>query len=195
MSHILIAYASHYGQTEKIATQLAEHLRQKGHEVALSDARTTQVPAPENYDLVVLGSRVEAGHHATEIRAYVRGNLGALEARPTAFFSVSMAAAGPDQGPDPDGYLESTFADLRWRPTRSVAFAGGLPYRRYGWFMRFVMKRISRSAGRTTDTSRNHEMTDWDAVRRFADEIGSLTTEHAVSAPSTSDTPAERPRM
>ena len=27
MSHILIAYASHYGQTRKIATRLAERLR------------------------------------------------------------------------------------------------------------------------------------------------------------------------
>jgi len=194
MSHILIAYASHYGQTEKIATQLAEHLHQKGHEVALADARTTKVPAPESYDVVVLGSRVEGGHHATEIRAYVRWHLGALESMPTAFFSVSMSAAGPDPGPDPDGYLESTFADLRWRPTRSIAFAGGLPYRKYGWFMRFVMKRISRAAGRTTDTSRDHEMTDWEAVRRFADEIGSLTREQAVSRPATSDAPAE-PRI
>jgi menaquinone-dependent protoporphyrinogen oxidase len=175
MSHILIAYASHYGQTEKIAMQLARQLRQQDHEVALANARTGEVPAPESYDLVVLGSRVETGQHATEIRAYIRQHLAFLESIPTAFFSVSMAAARPNQGPDPDGYLQATFSDLSWKPTRSVAFAGGLPYLKYGWFMRFIMKRISRSAGNTTDTSRNHEMTDWDAVSRFAQELSSLT--------------------
>lgn len=174
MSQILVAYASHYGQTQKIAQQLAEHLRQQGHEVAVANARTSEVPAPTNYDLVVLGSRVEAGQHASQIRKYIREHIASLEAMPTAFFSVSMAAAGHAPGPDPAGYLQTTFSDLAWTPSRWIAFAGGLPYRKYGWIMRFVMKRISRSAGHTTDTSRNHEMTDWDAVRRFGEELGAL---------------------
>lgn len=176
MGQILIAYASHYGQTEKIATHLADQLRQQGHEVALVDARASDVPAPKRFDLVVLGSRVEAGQHATEIRKYIREHIAVLEVMPTAFFSVSMAAAAENCGPDPSGYLQTTFSDLGWTPSRSIAFAGGLPYRKYGWFMRFVMKRISQSANRTTDTSRNHEMTDWDAVRRFGEELASLTT-------------------
>ena len=175
MSHILIVYASHYGQTRKIAIRIAEVLRQEHHEVVLADARATEPPPPEPYDVVVLGSRVEAGRHASEILAYIRMHREQLGKIPTAFFSVSMAAARPGAGPDPDAYLEATFHDLGWTPTCSVAFAGGLPYRRYGWFIRFLMKRISRSAGNTTDTSRNHEMTDWDAVRRFSEELASLT--------------------
>jgi len=171
MSHILIAYASHYGQTQKIAARLATQLRQHGHEVVLADARAADPPPPDSYDLVVLGSRVEAGRHASDLLAYIRMHREPLRATPTAFFSVSMAAARPHAGPDPDAYLESTFHDLGWTPTRSVALAGGLPYRKYGWFMRFLMKRISRSAGHTTDTSRDHEMTDWEAVRRFGDEL------------------------
>jgi menaquinone-dependent protoporphyrinogen oxidase len=174
MSHILIAYASHYGQTEKIATRIADDLREKGHEVALVDARAGAVPEPASFDLVVLGSRIETGHHATEIYAYIRAHLDALEVMPTAFFSVSSSAARPDPGPDPNGYLATMFADLAWTPTRSIAFGGGLPYLKYGWFMRFIMKRISRAGGHTTDTTRNHEMTDWGAVHHFADELSSL---------------------
>ena len=177
MSRILIAYASHYGQTEKIARQIAAQIRHHGHEVELVNARTSEVPPPGTYDLVVLGSRVEGGQHATAIRAYIRRHIAALEAMPTAFFSVSMAAAGRDAGADPNRYLQTTFADLGWTPSRAVAFAGGLPYRKYGWFMRFVMKRISRSAGHTTDTTRDHEMTDWEAVRRFADAL--VVSSHA----------------
>lgn len=182
MSHILVVYASHYGQTEKIAAQVAEQLRHQGHEVVLANARRSELPAPDSFDLVVLGSRVEAGQHATAIRAYIRQNIVSLESMPTAFFSVSMSAARRNPGSDPNGYMQTTFSDLGWKPTRSIAFAGGLPYRKYGWFMRFVMKRISRSAGHTTDTSRNHEMTDWDAVNRFAEEVSSLTRPEFVSS-------------
>lgn len=176
MSRILVAYASHYGQTQKIATRITADLRQRGHEVELVDARVARdaIPPPSRYDIVVLGSRVEMGRHASELRAYIRMNRDALRDRPTAFFSVSGAAARPNAGADPDGYLQDMFEEVGWRPTRSVAIGGALPYRKYGWLMRFIMKRIARSAGHTTDTTRNHELTNWDDVRAFVDEIAEL---------------------
>ncbi|HEX8109696.1 MAG TPA: hypothetical protein VF516_18320, partial [Kofleriaceae bacterium] len=53
----------------------------------------------------------------------------------------------------------------------AVAIAGGLPYRSYHWFLRFVMKLISRSAGHSTDTRRDHEYTDWARVQQLAADI------------------------
>ena len=38
-------------------------------------------------------------------------------------------------------------------------------------FTRRVMRWISRREGRDTDTSHDHEYTNWDAVARFADEF------------------------
>jgi menaquinone-dependent protoporphyrinogen oxidase len=93
---------------------------------------------------------------------------------PTAFFSVSGAASSPQAGPDPNGYMDATFDELDWHPTLAKAFAGGLPYRKYNVILRFFMKRVSRAAGHTTDTSRNHEMTNWEAVRLFAEDVASL---------------------
>jgi menaquinone-dependent protoporphyrinogen oxidase len=170
---ILLLYASHFGQTHAIADAIAAQLRSRDHEVELFDA-TADPPSPEGYDLVVLGSRIELGRHAGDIRNYMRTHLDALARRPTAFFSVSMAAAKSGASADPDGYLATLFEDVGWEPTKCIAFAGGLPYRKYNWFLRFVMKRISRSAGHTTDTSRDHVFTDWSKVRAFADEIAAL---------------------
>lgn len=176
MSAILIAFASHHGQTEKIAVRLAEHLRGLGHEVDLTnlDSGIRNIPSPEDYEVVVLGSRIELGRHAPSLAAYVREHRAALGEIPTALFSVSMAAASTDNGPDPEGYLAKTCDELGWQPTLRVAFAGGLPYRAYGLVTRFVMKMISRRAGHTTDTSKNHEFTSWDAVRRFARGVAEL---------------------
>jgi len=36
---------------------------------------------------------------------------------------------------------------------------------------RFVMRRIAVKAGGPADTSRDHEMTDWDQVRAAADDL------------------------
>jgi menaquinone-dependent protoporphyrinogen oxidase len=165
--HILILYASHYGQTRKIAVRISEVLHEQGIDFTLVDAGgPTLPPAPDAYDAVVIGSRVEAGTHARAILTYLRTYHAALKDRPTAFFSVSMATSA--QGDDPNGYLRRTFDELEWRPDRAAAFAGKLAYRDYGWLLRLVMKLISRSAGHPTDTSRNHELTDWTAVRSFA---------------------------
>jgi len=178
MSRILVLYASHYGQTRKIAERIADRQRTHGHEVDLVDAKLglRNTPAPAEYGMVVIGSRIEMGRHAVDVVAYIRAHLDALRQMPTAFFSVSMAAAKPEASSDPDGYMGTLFDELAWHPGCVLAIAGGLPYRKYGWIMRFIMKRISRSAGHTTDTSRNHELTDWARVDGFGDKIAALAS-------------------
>lgn len=182
MSRILVVYASHFGQTRKIAFKVAEQLRARGHEVEVGDVHSglNKLPPPADYDAVVAGSRVEMGRHAPELCTYLRDNADALREIPTAVFSVCMAAARAKTGPDPNGYLRALFDDIGWHPTRWVSFAGGLPYRKYGWLLRLVMRQISRSAGHTTDTSQNHEFTNWHAVRRFADEVAELARRQRV---------------
>jgi menaquinone-dependent protoporphyrinogen oxidase len=151
---------------------LADELRGE-NTVELVDARSSS-PPPDRFDVVVIGSRVEGGKHASSVRDYLASHREALRKKPTVFFSVSMAASSPSATRDPNGYLSDLFAELDWVPTLSVALAGALPYRKYNWFLRFVMKRISRSAGHTTDTSRDHEFTDWVRVRTLAGEIAAL---------------------
>lgn len=170
MSRILIAYASSYGQTRKIANTLAAELRARGHEVELADALMAMPPPVEDYDAVVIGSRVQNRMHARPLLEYIHDNIVELAAIPSYMFSVSMAAAGT-AATDPQGYLERLFATTHWHPRAAIAFAGGLPYRSYGFFLRLVMKAISWFSGHSTDTSRDHEYTDWAQVRRFAADI------------------------
>ncbi len=176
MSAILIGFASHHGQTRKVAVRLGDQLRALGHDVDLANLADglAETPSPESYDVVVLGSRIEIGRHSPALGAYVRDHRAALGEIPTALFSVCMAAASTDKGPDPDGYIAKTCNELGWQPALRIAIAGALKYRDYGVITRFVMKLISRRAGRPTDTSRNYEFTDWEIVRRFAENIADL---------------------
>lgn len=174
MNRLLVLYASHFGQTRAIAHAIVERLRELGDHVEIADADASDLlPSPDNFDAVVAGSRIELGRHAPAIATYLRKHRDRLQRIPTAFFSVSMAASTP-KSTDPNGYLATFFDDLGWKPTVSVAIGGALPYRKYNWFLRFVMQRISRAAGHETDTSKNHEFTDWTAVRTFADDVHAL---------------------
>jgi len=148
---ILIVYATADGQTEKIARFLAEHLRTQ-HEVELLDAaRPGPGVALADYDAIVVG--------APQKRA--------------AFFSVCMAAASTRESTrhEAEAYPARLLAPTGWQPSRTAVFAGALRYSRYNWLMRWMMKRIAKSEGTSTDTSRDHEYTDWDAVKRFADSV------------------------
>lgn len=184
MSRLLIAYASHFGQTRKIAEKLSSTLSVLGHVPVLVDLAAGETARPEEFDAAILGSRVEMERHAKQLLAFIAKHRAALEKMPTAMFSVSMSAANPDAGPDPQGYLAALFAQTRWTPTLQRAFAGGLAYRKYNFITRWIMKSISRRTHRTTDTSRDHEFTDWNAVRAFALEIDRLCTPTSRAASS-----------
>jgi menaquinone-dependent protoporphyrinogen oxidase len=170
MSRILIAYASSFGQTRKIANTLAAELRSRGHEVELADALLAMPPPVEDYDCIVIGSRVQLGLHARPLLEYVIDNRNELHAIPSYLFVVSMAAAAV-RSADPKGYVAKLLALTHWQPRTAVALAGGLPYRSYGVVLRVVMKLISRFAGHSTDASRDHEYTDWAQVRQLAARI------------------------
>ncbi|MEO8549514.1 MAG: flavodoxin domain-containing protein [Kofleriaceae bacterium] len=171
MKRVLILFASNHGQTRTIAFALQRELRELGIEVVTRDAAAAanELPALGGFDAVVLGSRIQYGRHAPAIIAYIRTHRDALAQMPTMFFSVSMAAA--NGGDDPNGYLDTLFSAVGWRPRMAVAIGGALPYRRYNFLLRFMMKRIARAAGHSTDTTTNHEYTRWDQVRALAPAI------------------------
>ncbi len=89
-----------------------------------------------------------------------------LDLRPSAFFSVSLAAASPTPAEREEAaQLASGFpAEAGWNPQKIVSVAGRLAYTQYGFLTRFIMKRIARRRGAPTDTSRDYEFTNWDDV-------------------------------
>jgi menaquinone-dependent protoporphyrinogen oxidase len=122
MSRVLIAYACHFGRTRSIADDLARRLRARGHEVEVANAREGRLPPPQDYDAVVLGSPVQHGHHAREILDYAHDFHAELDAMPTAFFSVSLAASVPFASTDPGGHLESLVRETGWMPDHTASF-------------------------------------------------------------------------
>lgn len=72
--------------------------------------------------------------------------------------------------------------DAGWTPHRIVLVAGALKYLEYDFLKRMIMRLIAKKEGRDTDTSKDYEYTDWEALRRFCDEF---VANHARKAPLT----------
>lgn len=168
---VLTVFASSHGQTAKIAEALAARLRERGADVDVCDAHADTVPAPDDYDVVGLGSRVRHGRHDPAIHRYIDRHLSSLQARQSFFFSVSLTASDKPYLPDPGGYVYGTTYATAFKADSSAAFAGALQYRSYNPILRLLMKLRSSRHGHPTDTTRDHVLTDWTQVRLFADSI------------------------
>ena len=185
MIRVLIPYGTSEGQTARIAEYLADVIRGQGHEAYPVDVKRSGAPGPDGYDAVIVGASVHMGKHENYVRDFVRENRDTLERLPSAFFSVSLAAHDNTEEArhEVKGYVEEFVRQTGWRPSKVGLFAGALLYTRYGFFKRWIMRKIARDKGNPdTDTSRDYVYTDWDSVKRFAEEfLEALVLEDAQS--------------
>jgi menaquinone-dependent protoporphyrinogen oxidase len=201
MVAIALAYATRDGQTRRIAARMAATLAKRGVAVDMFDI-VASPPANVDlarYDAAIVASSIRVGKHARQMVRFVRDHRDALARIPNVFLAVSLSAHG---AVDPDANegrrsgaraaVEDTCVrfvrETGWTPNAVHPVAGALLYRQYGWLTRAMMRFISRMVGASTDTSRDHEYTDWAAVDRYANEIAdrceaSVTTKGGCAVP------------
>jgi menaquinone-dependent protoporphyrinogen oxidase len=181
MPDVLILYASKHGHTAKIAERIAATMRADGVGVDLQSADMADDLSPANYAAVVVGASIHAGHHQREIVDWAKKHQAALAEKPTAFFSVCLAIA--DDTDEARASAAKYIADFEdetgWTAGTSTTFAGALQYLEYDFMTRTLIRLMMRRQGHPTDTSRDFDYTDWDAVERFAHECAGKA---AVSA-------------
>ncbi|HEX9564766.1 MAG TPA: flavodoxin domain-containing protein [Gemmatimonadaceae bacterium] len=173
-SPILIVYGSSYGQTAKIARRIAERLQGRQLEVELVDARSAgPTLSPDDYAGVVVGSSLIVRGVQPAVRQFIKRNVATLNRGFSAYFQVSASAGSVDRSGREaavkvlDGFLEQS----GWTPKLKASIAGAVNYTQYGFLLRWYMKRASSRHGGATDTSRDHEYTDWVQVDRFANDV------------------------
>jgi menaquinone-dependent protoporphyrinogen oxidase len=179
MSKYLIVYGTSEGQTAKIAEAIGEIVRQRGKNIDIYDAR--KVPTTfqfEGYTGALVGSSIHASQWSSPAIQFARRHKTQLDKIPSAFFSVSLTAAGatPDKRAKIEPIVQKFFTKSGWHPETVENFAGSLAYTKYGFFVRWLMQRIARSQGQSaeTDTSHDVEFTNWDQVRQFAEDFVKL---------------------
>src|SRR5581483_1971811 len=180
---LLIVYATREGHTHRIAEHLAATARARGRDADVIDAaHVPETLSIDSYAAAIVTGSVHRGKHEKELAAFVRDHKDALERMPAVFLSVSLSEAGVEDAHKTPAQREKAAEDVQrmirdflhatgWRPSKVRAAAGALTYSKYNFLVRFVMKQIARSQGAGTDTSRDYEYTDWEALDRLVDEV------------------------
>jgi menaquinone-dependent protoporphyrinogen oxidase len=171
---VAIIYGTTEGQTERITNFIAENLRTVGGE-DVAVMHVGEVPldyALDNSDAVVIGASIHVREHQPGVIDYVRDHAEALNAMPSAFFSVSLS--GHNNEEEAQKYIAEFQEKTGWNPDITASFAGALAYREYNFIKRRLMRSIAEKGGLDTDISKNHEYTDWDDVRAFAEAFENL---------------------
>jgi menaquinone-dependent protoporphyrinogen oxidase len=181
MTTILVVFHTSEGQTARIAEHVAAVLRDLGDEVAVHDV--AGAPAPEGYGGVIVGDSIHAVRHSRALTRYVHDHVAVLNKLPAALFQVSLTSANPDDEHTANAQrlVQELLDRTDFDPDLVGLFAGALVYTQYGWFKRRVMRVIARREDGDTDTSRDHEYTDWQAVEQFARDVHKLVQASAVA--------------
>jgi menaquinone-dependent protoporphyrinogen oxidase len=192
---LLLVYGTTEGQTQKIAQFIVEQLARRGHQAHLVNAIEAPADAdPQRFDSVIIAASLHAGHYQSAVVHFVRKYLASINARPNAFLSVSLAAASDDE--DDALGLDRCVIDFSqqtgWNPQRIHHVAGAFRYTSYDFLKRWAMKYIAHRKGAPTDTSKDHELTDWADLEQFVDRFSREIPARAESSVPRDHSPSAR---
>ena len=175
----LIVFGSHHGRSALIAQHIAQVLQSAGATTLVNGIDLPRSISPGSFDGVIVGGPIQFNRHQRFLKQFVREHRDTLNAIPSAFFSVSGAGAGRTKAEraQASGYIADFLRETGWHPTGTASFGGAIAYTRYNPILRWVMKRIAAQKGEPTDTSRDHSLTDWSQVERFALEFVSTVSQ------------------
>ena len=172
--HVLIVYGSKEGQTAKIAERIAQIIRNRGLQASTYSGKEIQADfSTDAFDAIIVGGCIHMDNYPAYLRKFVTHHRDWLNKVPSAFFTVCMAIQSQyaDEREEALNYGERFIKTTHWHPTLIDTFAGAVKYTEYNFITRFIMKRIAKREGGSTDTSHDHEYTDWDAVARFTNRF------------------------
>src|SRR5678815_3649098 len=144
---VLIAYATSYGQTAKIARTMADRLMASGEAVTLVNVRNHPRDFhPAEFDAVIIGGSIIGGHHHRALVRFVSEHRAVLNATPSAFFSVSGSAGSPleTERAHARRFVAEFLTKTGWRPIVAETIAGAMAYTKYNPVLRWFIKRMAK---------------------------------------------------
>lgn len=182
---ILILYATVEGQTRKISQTIATRLERAGHTVTLAEANQVGYVDPGWGDATILCAPIHIGHYPTPFVHFVKNWKDVLNSTPSALVSVSLSAASddPEERAEAARFPKKLEEVAGWAPAFIYNCAGALRYTQYDYFKQWMLKRIAAKEGGPTDTTKDHEFTDWSALADFIDGFIAEAEKSAAAKP------------
>ena len=155
--NVLVSAASKHGATAEIAEAIAWVLAEHGH--VPSVVAPDEVMHVDDFDAVVLGSAVYAGHWLKQAKELIGRAQERLVAIPVWTFSSGPIGDPPKPDEDPVDVADVLSAV---NTTEHKLFAGKLEKEKLGFAERAITKALRAPDG---------DFRDWDAIASWAGEI------------------------
>jgi menaquinone-dependent protoporphyrinogen oxidase len=169
---VLVAFGTTEGQTQKIAKHVAEKVLESGHEVELYDcSRRLRGHEFGTIDATIVAASVHQKDHQESVVAFATAHQKELDAKPSAFISVSLSAAFEDGKKDASGYAERFVEATGWQPAFTHLAAGALKYSEYDFFKEQIIRHIVMAGRQIPPDQKDGEFTDWAALDSFIAEF------------------------
>ena len=166
----LIIYSTTDGQTISIAEKIGEVL-ENSKVISIADAETLNL---NDFETIVIGASIRYGKHKPEVYKFIKDNLGILDVKKNAFFSVNVVARKPEKNtPDTNPYMQKFLELSKWSPKNLSVFAGKIDYPQYKFVDKQMIRFIMWMTKGPTDINGTFEFTDWKKVESFAKELKS----------------------
>ena len=168
---MLLFYATHDGQSRRIAERIADRLAEAGVSVVPRDLAVA-LPDPTELsasDLVIVVAAVRYGRHLPQAERFLA--LCRTLGRDVRLVLVSVNLTARKPGKDTaegNQYLRKAIARHRLQPVLAVAVAGRLDYQRYSWRDRQIIRLIMKLTGGPTHPQACVDFTQWDVVDGLA---------------------------
>ncbi len=135
---VLIAYASKHGTTKNCAEILKEKLSM-AVDVDLVNFKNDNLPSPDEYDVIVLGSSVRMGSIHRNMKKYIKHHMEKLMAKNCAIF---LCCGFPDEFEE---YLSRALPKGFTPSYGSYCFGGELKPQKVKGIERLIVKYIRQS--------------------------------------------------
>tara|TARA_B100001121_G_scaffold181423_1_gene158257 strand:- start:3019 stop:3537 length:519 start_codon:yes stop_codon:yes gene_type:complete len=169
----IIIYSTTDGHTKKICDFINSNSSKNNFEV-LSINKISNLDI-EKYELIVLGASIRYGKHSPLVFKFVKNYKKILDEKKNAFFSVNVVARKPEKSsPETNPYIKKFLKKTNWVPKKIGVFAGKVDYPNYNFINKLVIRFIMYITKGPTDISRSYEFTNWNNIKKFAQELDNL---------------------
>ena len=175
MNKVLIVYGTRYGTTTEVVQDMSNTARELGAQVDVVHLeKGITFPEPEEYDLVIIGSGIQAGQWTKRPLKYIEQKLESLSKTKVALFVVSGYAGDPDKVAEAQSdYLDAMPEKYPGLSPISTALIGGMfEFKKYNLVVRALVKNIvKKQLPPGEEIPEKIDFRDWDMIRDWINEL------------------------
>ncbi|MGY5854827.1 MAG: flavodoxin domain-containing protein [Candidatus Thorarchaeota archaeon] len=174
-AQILICYGTRYGSTAEVAEDLAKTAQDLGKQVEVVNLKKNNPQkSPHEYDLVVVGSGIQAGQWTKEPLKFIKNNLESLSQTKVALFVVCGYAASEDKCDTAQTDFLDKIAENHpgLNPVSTGLFGGVFDTKKYNFAVRALVKSmIKKELPPGEEVPEKLDQRDWNQIREWITKL------------------------